>query len=293
MVRTGYIAIVSVLVLFLATVVAVVTSASLAAFAAGSFCLDCQQGSSSPIASGFLLTLSGQAKVSAAASADVSSGSQEVYVISPVCLQESTSTASLCNQAQKKCGPNFEISPFLVYAGPTVQSAQLLPGVIVCLGPADYVVTNGLGVQVSQEVQRLLRLHPPHLGFNPRTGGIVNVPEIFYASPQAAVAVTAQLAGASVTLTAVPYWTWTFGDGSTQVSTWPGRPYDGVNPASNPGYYVDHTYREPGIYRVSVTVAWVPTYQVHNVVGSFTLAPVQLTTTSDVRIEEATSTLVG
>lgn len=57
---------------------------------------------------------------------------------------------------------------------------------------------------------------------------------------------------------------WSFGDGTTQTGV--GRPYDGTDPLSAPGYYVSHAYDTPGTYVVTVTQTW--TVQIFAAPGS-------------------------
>jgi hypothetical protein len=73
------------------------------------------------------------------------------------------------------------------------------------------------------------------------------------------------LLGHHVTITAhVDHATWAFGDGSTDTTTSPGKPYSTSDPchtAQCPHYY-GHVYRSTGPVTVSGQVTWSGTYTV-------------------------------
>lgn len=79
---------------------------------------------------------------------------------------------------------------------------------------------------------------------------------------------------------------WTFNDGGEPVAEvsgrGPGRTYTpGVDPRTNPNYYVSHTYREPGVGKtVTLTVTWTGRVRVPGVNVDEAIDPVSITNTS-------------
>lgn len=94
------------------------------------------------------------------------------------------------------------------------------------------------------------------------------------------------------TISAVPTYYWTFGDGATGPNA-PGRPYDPeISPLQFPDAYVAHSYDEPGEYLITLTVTWTGTFTVPGVAQAFLLDAVVLTASMPVLVEEATGVLV-
>ncbi|WP_232303602.1 PKD domain-containing protein [Pseudofrankia sp. DC12] len=95
------------------------------------------------------------------------------------------------------------------------------------------------------------------------------------------------------TISAVPTYHWDFGDGATGPNS-PGRPYDAaISPRDFPDAYVDHEYRKPGTYQVTLTVIWDGTFTVPGVAQAFALNAVTLVATAQVVVEEAAGVLTG
>jgi hypothetical protein len=95
------------------------------------------------------------------------------------------------------------------------------------------------------------------------------------------------------TITAVPTYHWDFGDGATGPNS-PGRPYDAaISPRAFPDAYVDHEYKQPGTYQVTLTVIWDGTFTVPGVAQAFALDAVTLVATAPVVVDEAAGVLTG
>jgi hypothetical protein len=137
-------------------------------------------------------------------------------------------------------------------------------------------------VQVEAEVRRYFEQMVPagtQLAVAPPSGGIVNLPAIFSASPQASLRQDFTPLGIPVTVTAQPSWQWTFDPGVSTTTSTPGKPYqdNGVLVRDDPGY-VTHTYRTPGARDVSVQVRWSGSYQLG---GQGEAVPVGVVTRTD------------
>jgi hypothetical protein len=137
-------------------------------------------------------------------------------------------------------------------------------------------------VQVEAEVRRYFEQMVPagtQLAVAPPSGGIVNLPAIFSASPQASLRQDFTPLGIPVTVTAQPSWQWTFDPGVSTTTSTPGKPYqdNGVLVREDAGY-VTHTYRTPGARDVSVQVRWSGSYQLG---GQGEAVPVGVVTRTD------------
>jgi hypothetical protein len=92
--------------------------------------------------------------------------------------------------------------------------------------------------------------------------------------------------------------TWTFGDGATDTTTDPGKPYDKTGDpcagAQCPDYY-GHTYTSTGPVTVSLTVAWHAEFSLNNGTTWTAIDPAPLTgpaTTHDLQILQSRGVLV-
>jgi hypothetical protein len=109
--------------------------------------------------------------------------------------------------------------------------------------------------------QQVLRLLPAvRIGSAWDTRALVNAQSIFWAvtDPDRALP-TATVVGRRVQLRIhFDHATWNFGDGATDSTTDPGKPYteaDSCNTAQCPGYY-GHTYTDTGSVTISLSVSW-------------------------------------
>lgn len=284
----------------------VVLAASITWFPAGrahAACIETQcpapnpTGTSEANGPGYLLTLSGQQKVDAVlTSAGVSTGPQWYYDFAPACSSNvgtSTGTPGNCAGAGTDC-PNSADTRYLVFAGPNPANLPQVSGVTVCLGPQDLIPGADIPGLIGTQIDQYVHVPSPLLHLAPPDQSIVNLPTVFWATPQPPISVTVSIDGASVTITVTPTYHWDFGDGATAVSASPGNPYtSSVDPSSDPGYYIDHTYLDAGPRTVTLTVVWQPTYTIVHVVGTFTATAVTLSTSELVPVVEAQAVLTG
>ena len=127
-----------------------------------------------------------------------------------------------------------------------------------------------------------------HPTFQPKTGGLVNVPVVFAAGQVGDLAdPTFDLAGFSVTLDVKATWTWSFDDGKPETFTKPGGAY--------PNLDVTHTYVTSDDRKVTVTTTWDGTFTVDDL-GPFDITGAAVTQVSppiDVPIRAAQGQLVA
>ena len=97
----------------------------------------------------------------------------------------------------------------------------------------------------------------------------------------------------AITINANVSWAWDFGDGTTLVTSSPGRPYDVNNPDATD--YISHTYTHAGDgYGLSVTSVWTATYTIEGVTGEQAVAgSVRRTTTHTLAAADYGSVLTG
>jgi hypothetical protein len=137
-------------------------------------------------------------------------------------------------------------------------------------------------------------LPEPGLHIAPADNAVVNLPEIVSADPPAVTTFTVDQAPFPlVTITATVQWAWDFGDGTTLVTTSPGKAYDGSAPAN--GGYVTHTYKTANeAWPLTVTSVWTATYTVQGVGGVQTVTnAVRRTTAHPLPSAEYGSVLTG
>jgi hypothetical protein len=144
-----------------------------------------------------------------------------------------------------------------------------LQGAPECLTPAEQLAYDPvqLAAMVANYFQRI-PLPEPGLHIAPADNAIVNFPEIVSADqPPATTFTVAQAPFPVVTINATVRWEWNFGDGTTLVTSSPGKAYDGTDPADGDGY-VTHTYKTPSkAWPLTVTAIWTATYTVQGIAG--------------------------
>ena len=122
-----------------------------------------------------------------------------------------------------------------------------------CIGPDDPGITaiGGVIAAVQTGFQQLpLPAFAPQIRPVPTT--LVNVPTSFAAGSAEPVTLQTAPLGIGVTVVATPVeWFWTFGDGSTLTTTFPGRP--GTDD-------ITHVYERAQSFGVSVRVTWTGTF---------------------------------
>lgn len=206
------------------------------------------------------------------------------WAISPACFDNGPGDNALCAGATAGCVASDAIR-YLVYLrhgdGPWI-----LQGTI-CLGPGERPATvSDVGAAVRERVVNYLP--DAHPSFQPKAGGIVNLPTLFAAGePKSLTTEAFDVLGFSIVVTAQARWEWTFDKGVTKTFSEPGGGY--------PDQSVAHTYDGPGARSVSVTTYWRAKYTVDGD-GPFAVPGPELSKTSgpfQVPVREARSELIG
>ena len=157
----------------------------------------------------------------------------------------------------------------------------------VCLGPDDRPATVAdVGQAIRTRVVNYLPDASP--SFQPRAGGIVNLPTVFSAGePQTIRTDPFDVLGFTVVVTAKARWEWAFDKGVVQEFAGPGGAY--------PDMSVAYTYADPGGRQVTVTTYWRASFTV-NGEGPFQVPGAELSKTAGpiaVPVREARSELIG
>lgn len=202
-----------------------------------------------------------------------------------------------CNgQVSILCGTDFpgEVPRFAygVYKFAAADAADVTKWTWVaedCAPTPEFVPLAQVGYQFQFEIERLLPKPTIDLKPNPET--LVNLPTIVstdYPTEKTFQITVPPSAGRTIPLTgtinAHAVMTWTFEDGTTAVGA--GRPYDGTDPASNPGYYLTNTFRTAGHHTVTLTVTWTGTITVQTL-APVAFDPVTFTATAGVDVVES------
>ncbi len=178
-----------------------------------------------------------------------------------------TGGSDLCAQVRNSCVGSLTTAPDgRLYT--TTGAFTRQPNGTWHLDTVNCTVTSGgpavTGEMVRQEAVRLVPRSVLRMA-GPRT--LVNIDTVFWLSGTPAVAVlpVAILVGHRVRITArLAGVSWDFGDGATDTSTGPGRPYPVGDPCQRarcPGFF-SHVYRHTGRLRVSARATWTGTYTV-------------------------------
>lgn len=157
----------------------------------------------------------------------------------------------------------------------------------VCLGPNERPATvRDIGAEVRTRV--VTYLPDAHPSFQPRAGGIVNLPTLFAAGePRTMRSEAFDVLGFRIVITATARWEWTFDDGVVRDFDAPGGAY--------PDQSVAYTYADPGARQVSVTTYWDAQFTV-NGQGPFDVPGPEISKTvgpMPVPVRAAASELVG
>lgn len=145
---------------------------------------------------------------------------------------------------------------------PTFRNCRTELGIQRCFGLANEPTapaSPGTPAPGEADIERAVRdvgLPALTLTLQPGTRTLVNIPTIFTTTPTPFTATTTLL-GTTVTLQATPVrYTWNHGDGTTQTSTTPGRPY--------PNPTITHRYTRTALsVTPSVDVTYRVTYQLN------------------------------
>jgi hypothetical protein len=152
------------------------------------------------------------------------------------------------------------------------------------------------GTDVRDAVRRLVPA--AQIGVAPPGGAtLVNIQTLLWVdTPVDRSLGTVQLLGQAVTVEIhLDRVSWTFGDGSSESSATPGKPYRRSEPCSTaqcPGYY-GHVYRTTGSRRITATTTWTGRYRVGT--GGWLAIPGSVTgpaTSTQVIVREARGVLV-
>jgi hypothetical protein len=206
------------------------------------------------------------------------------WAVSPACLESGPNDRALCAGAMVGCDNPLDLR-FRVYlrhgTGPWVLQGT------VCLGPGERPTSvTDIGAAVRERVVNYLP--DAHPSFQPKAGGIVNLPTLFAAGENATLRTEPfDVLGFTVVVTATARWEWTFEPGDTEGFAEPGGGY--------PDQSVSHTYAAPGERQVSLTTYWKARFTV-NGEGPFAVPGPDLTKTAGpvvVAVRAAHSELVG
>ncbi len=190
---------------------------------------------------------------------------------------------ALCSEATATCAPGevrFQI--YLRQGGGAWQ-----PRGEVCLGPDERPTTVAdIGRAVREQVLSLLPDANP--SFQPRQGGIVNLPTLFAAGePQEMSTRSFDVLGFAVVVHAQARWEWSFDDGVVRDFAVPGGAY--------PNQDVSFTYTDPGPRQVSVTTFWRAQFTVDGA-GPYDVPGPEISKTAgpfQVPVREAHAELIG
>jgi hypothetical protein len=207
------------------------------------------------------------------------------WSIVPSCMANGpTDNGTLCMGAVATCTDPAAIR-YRVYmrqgGGPWVVQGT------VCLGPNDRPATVAdVGQAIRTRVVNYLPDASP--SFQPRAGGIVNLPTVFSAGePRTITTEPFDVLGFTVVVTARARWEWAFDEGVVQKFAKPGGAY--------PDMSVAYTYADPGGRQVTVTTYWRAEFTV-NGEGPFQVPGAELSKTAGpiaVPVREARSELIG
>lgn len=201
--------------------------------------------------------------------------------LTAVCLAPGPGTAfdgqGGCGSAVNGCPPGLRL--VRAWFRPPGRSWQAVS--VVCLGEPVTVA------QVGQEVLDRVEEGMPALrpAFWPMQGAVTQLPVAFSSGqPAGPRRWTAQVAGRTVGVTAVPTWSWSFGDGTNWSGPDPGGDYRRPT--------VAHAFARPGVMRAQVQTSWRATYVVDGL-GPFAV-PEAVTQSArlDVRVGEGRAVLV-
>jgi hypothetical protein len=220
-------------------------------------------------------------------------GVKYAYQSYPVC--DGGQTAASCGAATFTC-------PALTSGGPTghrvgVIRWLLLPDGTKTPGPGesstacDYpsraVPVVDVEALARQQIEKAVS-HPKITVAPPGGKTLVNIPTIFSAPDPKPVTltITAPVPG---TITAIPEYTWDFGDGLTGEGA--GTPYDAlVDPMKHPDNYLHAVYLKGGPKHITATLTWKVAFSLEGS-NPVDLAPIVFTSATDIRVMTARARL--
>jgi len=206
------------------------------------------------------------------------------WTISPACVANGPNDDAMCSEAVTTCTPPD--ARYRVFFRPDATSPWQLVET-VCLGPGERPASVAdVGDLVRERVVNYLPDAAP--SFQPRDGGLVNLPTIFAAGEPGSIRTEAfDVLGFEVVVEATARWEWTFDSDVTREFIEPGGAY--------PDQSVSWTYTSRGARDVSVTTYWNASFTV-NGDGPYAVPGPEISKTSDplvVPVREARAQLVG
>jgi hypothetical protein len=203
-----------------------------------------------------------------------------------------------CAGGTLKCAARGTQSVFVAQrqVTPTVGAWSLQPG-SVCLTPAQQLPWSPAQLQAFVDSYfRRLPLPLPALTLQPGDRAVVNLPLVASTTAPGQTTFTVNQAPfPTITITASVRWEWSWGNGASTSTTWPGRPYDGVDPRTSPDHYVSHAYSAPSpAATVGVTATWTGRYSIAGGTGDQPInGAVQRSSTRTLPVSEYGATLTG
>jgi hypothetical protein len=206
------------------------------------------------------------------------------WIVSPACIANSPTEISLCAEAVTTCTPP-DIRYRVFFRPDAAAPWEMID--TVCLGPEERPASVAdIGASVRERVVNYLPDAAP--SFQPRQGGIVNLPTLFAAGePKSIRTDPFDVLGFDVVVEAEARWEWTFAPGVTEEFSEPGGPY--------PDRSVSWTYETRGTRDVSLTTYWKATFTVDGD-GPYAVPGPEISKTAEplvVPVREARAVLVG
>ena len=132
---------------------------------------------------------------------------------------------------------------------------------------------------------RLTKMVPTAgVAYQPEFEPLVNVPVYFWCDLPTLFQSRVDIIGEVVDVALRPSFVWSFGDGSFYSTTENGAPY--------PSGTINHTYKQPGTYQISLLTTWNGTYT-HNAAARAVTGTVKKVSIALITIVKATTTFKG
>ena len=132
---------------------------------------------------------------------------------------------------------------------------------------------------------RLTKLVPTAgVAYQPEFEPLVNVPVFFWCDLPTLFQSRVDIIGEVVDVALRPSFIWSFGDGSVYATTENGAPY--------PAGTIEHTYKKPGTYEVSLLTTWNGSYT-HNAASRAVTGTVKKVSLALITIVKASTTFKG
>jgi PKD repeat protein len=122
------------------------------------------------------------------------------------------------------------------------------------------------------------------VAYQPEFEPLVNVPVYFWCDLPTLFQSRVDIIGEVVDVALRPSFVWSFGDGSVYATTENGGPY--------PAGTIQHTYKQPGTYQVSLLTTWNGTFT-HNAAARAVTGTVKKVSLALITIVNAPTTFKG